>query len=357
MLVVDDDQDICDALQIMLEREGCLVTSVTSASRALDAVGDQDFDVALTDLQMPELDGIGLCERILGVRPDMPVIVVTGQGSMDTAIAAIRAGAYDFIIKPVAPKILGYAVARAAQHRHLREEVKRLHRAQEARSPFVIGESAAMRRLYETVGRVADSDASVLIQGETGTGKELIARSIHAASRRASGPFVAISCAAVPHALLESELFGHSRGAFTDAKSQRVGLLIQASGGTLLLDEIGELPMEMQPKLLRALQERVVRPVGADAEVRFDVRVITATNRDLEYEVFEKRFREDLFYRLNVVRLDVPPLRSRGPDILRLAAHFLAKFAEASGKTALPLSAAAAEKLMAYDWPCNVREL
>ncbi|HSO40972.1 MAG TPA: sigma-54 dependent transcriptional regulator, partial [Labilithrix sp.] len=320
----------------------------------------QDFDVVLTDLSMPEMSGLDLCERVLGTRPNMPVVVITGQGSLETAIGAIRVGAYDFITKPVDPKLLFLSVSRAIQHRQLQDEVKRLREAVGDGSEGdgqIVGQSGAMRRVYELIGRVGESDASVLINGETGTGKELIARSIHMRSRRKDGPFVAINCAAVPHSLIESELFGHARGAFTDAKVDRKGLFVQASGGTLFLDEIGELPIDMQPKLLRALQERKVRPVGANAEIPFDARIVAATNRNLEDEVYEKRFREDLYYRINVVKIDVPPLRERGGDVLHLAHFFLKQFAQRNEKAALELSATAAEKLMAYNWPGNVREL
>jgi two-component system response regulator HydG len=241
----------------------------------------------------------------------------------------------------------------------LSDEVKRLRQAVdgETEEQRIVGQSGTMRRVYELINRVGESDASVLIHGETGTGKELIARAIHNRSRRKSGPFVAINCAAVPHALLESELFGHARGAFTDAKAQRTGLFVQATGGTLFLDEIGELPIDVQPKLLRALQERKVRPVGANAEIPFDARIVAATNRNLEDEVYEKRFREDLFYRINVVKIDVPPLRERGGDVLHLAQHFLKSFAERNSKPGIELSTTGAEKLMAYNWPGNVREL
>jgi two-component system, NtrC family, response regulator HydG len=359
VLVVDDDRDMCDALQSTLEKEKYVVTTMTAAPGALDLVGTDDFDVVLTDLGMAEMNGLTLCERVLGIRPDMPVIVLTGQGSMEAAIASLRAGAYDFITKPVDANLLAHSVARAVQHHRLRDEIKRLRGkiGDGATELGIVGGSLAMRRVCDSIARVAGSDASVLIHGETGTGKEVIARAIHKGSRRKAGPFVALNCAAVPHALLESELFGHARGAFTDAKNHRTGLLRQADGGTLLLDEIGELPTEMQPKLLRALQERAVRPVGADIEVPFDVRIITATNRDLEYDVFHKRFREDLFYRINVVKIDLPPLRDRGGDTLLLAHNFLVKFANSAGKSALTLSSSAAEKLMAYKWPGNVREL
>ena len=361
VLIVDDEQETCDLLEMALVRHGYKVTTSTAAIQALELVATQDFDVVLTDLSMPEMSGLDLCERVLGTRPNMPVVVITGQGSLETAIGAIRVGAYDFITKPVDPKLLYLSVSRAIQHRHLQDEVKRLREAVAAETDTaenpIVGQSGAMRRVYELVTRVGESDASVLIHGETGTGKELIARAIHMRSRRKDGPFVAINCAAVPHSLIESELFGHARGAFTDAKVQRTGLFVQATGCTLFLDEIGELPIDMQPKLLRALQERKVRPVGANHEVSFDSRIVAASNRNLEDEVYEKRFREDLYYRINVVKIDVPPLRERGGDVLHLAQFFLKQFGQRNDKSALELSTTAAEKLMAYNWPGNVREL
>ncbi len=358
ILVIDDDRETCELVKEVLEHEGFQVTALTSANAALARVVEEDFDAVVTDLGMAEMDGITLCQRIHDARPDLPVLVGTGQGSMETAIAAMRAGAYDFVTKPFDPKLLALSVGRGVQHHRLRSELKRLREnIASLATPGFIGRSAAMHRVSELVARVADSDASVLIQGETGTGKELVARLIHSNGRRRSGPFVAINCAAVPHALIESELFGHARGAFTDARTERTGLFLEADGGTLFLDEVGELPLETQPKLLRALQERKVRPVGSNTEQRFDVRIVAATNRDLEYEVFEKRFREDLFYRINVVTIELPPLRNRGGDVLEIAQHLLARFAERSGKPPLVLSAGAAEKLVAYAWPGNVREL
>jgi len=358
ILVVDDDRETCELLKELLEHAGFTVTALTSAIEALARIGDEDFDAVLTDLGMAEMDGIALCQRILETRPDVPVVVGTGQGSMEAAIGAMRAGAYDFVNKPFDPKLLALTLARAVQNHRLRDELKRLQQNSTLQSPpGFIGRSTSMRHVRELVARVADSDASVLIQGETGTGKELIARMIHLNAKRRSGPFVAINCAAVPHALIESELFGHARGAFTDARTQRTGLFLEAHGGTLFLDEIAELPLETQPKLLRALQERTVRPVGSNAEQAFDVRVVASTNRDLEYEVFEKRFREDLFYRINVVTIELPPLRNRGGDVLEIAQHLLARFAERAGKPPLTLSTGAAEKLVAYGWPGNVREL
>ena len=360
VLVVDDEQETCDLLTMVLEREGYKVTASTSADRALELVATEDFDCVLTDLSMPEMGGLELCERVLGTRPDVPVVVISGQGSLETAIGAIRVGAYDFITKPVDAKILTVAVGRAIKHKGLSDEVKRLQAVapiEDAKLDNVVGRSATMRRVFGLVSRVADSEACVLIHGETGTGKELIARAIHEHGRRQDGPFVAINCAAVPASLIESELFGHERGAFTDAKQQRMGLFVQASGGTLFLDEIGELPLEMQPKLLRALQERRVRPVGSNKEIPFDARIITATNRVLEDEVYERRFREDLFYRINVVKVDVPPLRERGGDVIHLARHFLEVYAQRHGKGQMEITPQAAEKLMSYAWPGNVREL
>jgi DNA-binding NtrC family response regulator len=335
------------------------VVTVTSAAAAIEKIANEDFDVVLTDLGMVDMSGLELCERILGTKPDVPVIMVTGAGQLESAIAAMRAGAYDFITKPVDTRLLAISVARAKQHCQIRREVNRLREATSGLTPpeGVIGSSRAMGRIYETILRIADSDASVLVRGETGSGKEVVARRIHATSRRRDGPFIAINCAAVPANLLESELFGHARGAFTDAKVERTGLFVQANRGTLFLDEIGELPLELQPKLLRALQERRVRPVGSNTEVAFDARIITASNRGLEEEVDERHFRQDLFYRINVVSLDLPPLREREGDVLELAQHFLAQHAARRGAPEMHIAPEVAEKLIAYHWPGNVREL
>ena len=358
LLIVDDDQSACEFLESILRRQ-YKVTWRTSAHDALEMVADQDFDVILTDLNMTDIGGLDLCERIVGIRPDIPVIVVTGYGSMEAAIGAIRAGAYDFVTKPVDATVIELTVDRALRHRRLQEEVKRLRKAAASPQGFdaIIGRSPAMRRVFDLITRVSDTEATVMITGESGTGKELVAKAIHAQSNRREGPFLAINCAAMPPALLESELFGHTRGAFTDAKAARTGLFAEATGGTIFLDEIGELPLEMQPKLLRALQERKVRPVGGNHEVPFDARIVAATNRDLETEVFEKRFREDLYYRINVVALEVPPLRERGGDILLLAQHFAQRAALRANKEVKGIATPTAEKLSAYDWPGNVREL
>jgi len=347
---------MCELLEMALRRLGHQVVTATSGPEALLRLDESDFDIVLTDIAMAEMDGLELCQKVSELRPGLPVVVVTGQGSMESAVAALRAGAYDFISKPVDDKLLAPCLARAGQSRLLQREVQRLRREVDVGRPLddVVGSSSAMRRVYDLVARVAPSDASVLIHGETGTGKELIARAIHSKSVRSDGPFVALNCAAVPANLIESELFGHARGAFTDAKSSREGLFVEANGGTIFLDEIGEMPVEVQPKLLRALQERKVRPLGSNAEVPFDARIVAATNRDLEIEVEEKRFREDLYYRINVVKIDLPPLRERGADVLAIAHHLLRRIAQGRNLT---LSPQAAERLMSYDWPGNVREL
>jgi two-component system response regulator HydG len=359
ILVVDDVQDMCEMLADRLGKQGFTVTWRTSASEALDVLMTGEFDVVVTDLNMRGMNGIELCERIAANRPDVPVVVITAFGSLETAVAAIRAGAYDFITKPIEMQALVLALQRAVQHRTLREEVTRLRRVVSEASRFgeLLGTSAAMRKLYALLERIADTDASVLVTGESGTGKELVARALHARGRRHSGPFVALNCAAMPETLLESELFGHARGAFTDARAPRTGLFVKASGGTLFLDEVADLSPALQPKLLRALQERRVRPVGGDEEIPFDVRLVCATNQDLEAAVEEQRFREDLYFRINVIQVALPPLRARGGDVLLLAQHFLDHHAARAGKRVTGIAPAAAERLVAYPWPGNVREL
>ncbi len=359
VLIVDDDRAMCDFLETGLGPRGFAAVSRTSAHEALLLIETEDFDAVITDLRMGGMSGLALCARIAANRPDLPVIVITAFGSLETAVAAIRAGAYDFVTKPLEIEALGLVLDRAVKHRALREELKRLRRAitQSARFDEILGASAPMRALFDLLERAAGSDASVLITGESGTGKELIARALHRRSPRHGGPFVGVSCAALPEALLESELFGHVSGAFTDAKKARAGLFAQAGGGTLFLDEIGDMPLGLQPKLLRALQERSVRPVGSDREAPIDVRLVAATNRDLETAIEEGRFRADLLYRVNVIHVEAPPLRARGGDILLLAQLFLERFAAAAARNVSGIAPAAAERLAAYSWPGNVREL
>ncbi|HEX3344563.1 MAG TPA: sigma-54 dependent transcriptional regulator [Polyangiaceae bacterium] len=359
-LVVDDDRAMVETMAEGLSARGLEVTTLLSADEAFARlVEGDDFDVLVTDLNMRGMNGVELCDRVVRNRPDVPVIVVTAFGSMDTAVATLRAGAFDFITKPFDMAELEIAVERAAQHRLLREEVKRLRRAAEGAKEFeeLVGASVAMRGVYGLIDRVAATDATVLITGETGTGKELAARAIHRRSRRHAAPMVTVNCAAVSLTLLESELFGHVRGAFTDARTDRKGLFVQAEGGTLFLDELGEMPLEMQVKLLRALEARAVRPVGGQQETPFDVRLIAATHRDLLASVEEGTFREDLYYRVDVVELGMPPLRARGADVLLLAQVFLQQLAGPHGKPIRGISPPVAERLLAYAWPGNVREL
>ncbi len=359
VLIVDDDKAMARLLETTLGKKGYAVSTRGSGEEAFALLEQEDHDVVVTDLNMKGMTGLMLCERIAQNRPDVPVVVITAFGSLETAVAAIRAGAYDFITKPFELDGLKLTLERAVTHRSLREEVKRLRRvvSESQGTAELLGASPSMKKVYDLIAKVAEAEASVLITGESGTGKEVVARAVHEKSKRQGGPFVAINCAAMPEALLESELFGHVKGAFTDARTGSVGLFVQASGGTLLLDEIGDMPLGLQPKLLRALQERKVRAVGATTETPFDARVIAATNRDLESAVDERRFREDLFYRINVIHIQLPPLRARGNDVLLLAQRFLEGFATVSGKNVSGLSAAAAEKLLTYHWPGNVREL
>ena len=359
ILVVDDDRAMCDMIAADLKSRDFAVITRQTGSDAWEALQAEDFDVVVTDLSLGGMSGIELCERIVQNRDDLPVVLITAFGSMDTAIHAIRAGAYDYITKPFEPDQLALTVERAVRHRRLTDEVIRLRRVVRDTEHFgpMVGRSRAMRQVYDLVERLAQTTATVLVTGESGTGKELIAKALHEMSNRSSGQFVAINCAAMPENLLESELFGHARGAFTGAREDRDGLFIRADGGTLFLDEIGEMPAGMQAKLLRALQEQRVRPVGGDKEVRFDARLVCATNRDLEAEVAAGRFREDLYYRINVVQIELPPLRSRGSDILLLAQHFLETYAARYNAPVRGIGREAAEKLTTWHWPGNVREL
>jgi DNA-binding NtrC family response regulator len=359
ILIVDDDQTMCEMLEDDLKRHGFQPTCYISSEKALDDLKTESYDVLLTDINLPNMNGIELCERIVANRPDIPVIVITAFGSMETAIAAIRAGAYDFVTKPIDTEFLILALDRAVNHHGLQEKVKLLDEALKKSHQFdeLIGQSPPMRKLIDQLERVADTETSILITGETGTGKELVAQALHKRSRRYKGPFVAVNCAALPDTLLESELFGHKSGAFTDAKTERKGLFFQANGGTLFFDEIGDFPLALQPKLLRSLEERCVRPIGGSSEIAFDARIIAATNRDIETAVEEGRFREDLYYRINVIQIDLPPLRERGTDILLLARHFIEQFAIRSDIQIAGISNAASEKLLNYSWPGNIREL
>ncbi len=359
VLIVDDDEDLRELLREQVEAAGRFeARCVSGAGAALEALAEEPFDVVLTDLRMPGTSGTELCREIVATRPDVPVVIMTAFGSMTAAVDAIRAGAYDFLTKPFEPERLEHTLDRAVEDSALREEVRRLRRDRDGPGyGAMVGTSPPMERLYGVIDRVGPSEASILVHGESGTGKELVARALHSRSRRSAGPFVAINCAAMPEHLIESELFGHERGAFTDARVARQGLMREAEGGTLFLDEIGDLSLTLQPKLLRALQERVIRPVGGDREVPVNCRVIAATHRDLRGAVEDGSFRTDLFYRLNVITVEVPPLRDRGDDILLLTDHFLDEVAAREGRAPPRLTEEVARRLTAYAWPGNVREL
>ena len=359
LLIVDDDVALCQLVRDGLGREGFDVYVATSPAEALASITEHEFDAVLADINMPQMNGLELSRRILDMRPDLPILVITAFGSLESAIAAIHAGAYDFVTKPFEIEQLAVAAERACQNRQLREEVRRLREVVTSQPPFrdILGESSEIRRMCSLIDVTAQTDSTVLITGESGTGKELVARALHDRGPRSGGPFVALNCAAMTDSLLESELFGHARGAFTDAKDSRVGLFVKAGSGTLFLDEIGDMPPGMQAKLLRALEARTVRPVGSDTEVPFRARIIAATNRDLEAAVEEGHFRQDLYFRVNVIRINVPPLRARGGDTLLLAQSFASKLAKRLGKNVTGISAPAAERLLVYPWPGNIREL
>ncbi len=359
LLLVDDDPSMCELLHAGLTRRGFDTSWQTSAIKALDQLRVEEFDVVITDLHMEEMDGLELCDRIVSNRPDISVVMMTAHGRVDAAVAALRARAHDFLIKPFELNALVAIIESVSRDKRVRQTISLPQPAypMSDKWPDFVGASPSIIELRDVVARVAAVDTSVLVTGESGTGKELVARAIHQSSRRAKGPFVALNCAAVPETLLEAELFGHVKGAFTDARSERQGLFVEARGGTFFLDEIAELHLHLQPKLLRAIQERVIRPVGSTQEVPCDVRIITATNRDLGVMVRQKLFREDLYYRLNVIDVHVPPLRERDDDVLLCAQYFVERFAVALGKPIRGLSPEAAGKLLAHAWPGNVREL
>lgn len=359
VLVVDDERDMCDLLVDFLSREGYEVDAAHTGPEALARVRDQDYDVVVTDLRMPGMDGIEVLREVKALRPDVPVILITAFGSIDLAIEAMKAGAFYFVTKPFKMPQLEALVAKAAEQRGLVLENRRLRREVQGHyePDRIIGHSRAMREIFRMVDLVADSYSNVLIMGESGTGKEMIARAIHFRSRRAQGPLVPVNCSAIPEGLLESELFGHTRGAFTGAYSSRKGLFVEASGGTLFLDEIGDMGLTLQAKLLRVLQDRVVRPVGSNKSFSVDARVIAATHRDLKAAVREGAFREDLYYRLSVIPIRIPPLSERAEDIPLLVDHFLEKCATASGRPRKRITARAVAVLQRRTWEGNVREL
>ncbi|MGD0526751.1 MAG: sigma-54 dependent transcriptional regulator [Polyangiaceae bacterium] len=360
VLVVDDDRSMCELLGAELEARGFDTTLESDSERVLASLRAHPVDVVVTDLRMQGLNGVELCEHIVAAHPDLPVVLLTAHGTLEAAVAALRVRAFDFLTKPPDIDALVGAIERAVLHGRLAGEVSALGEVGAiAPEPFegIIGTSPPMCELVQLVGRVAAVEAAVLIRGESGTGKELVARALHERSPRRGRAFVALNCAAIPEMMLEAELFGHVKGAFTDARTDRPGLFERARGGTIFLDEIAELHISLQPKLLRALQERTIRPVGADREVEVDVRLITATNMDLAGAVEQRRFRADLYYRLDVIQIVVPPLRERGRDVLLLAQHFVEQYARAMGRNVVGLTASCAARLTTHAWPGNVREL
>lgn len=360
LILIAEDEDLMRAILTRLLKEaGYRVATANSAETALELFAAEDVAVTLTDIRMGEMDGLALLDNIKNIDSEALIIVMTAYSSVDSAIAALRKGAYDYITKPFVNEDVLQSVKNAIRQRELFSENRALRRELDRRYSFseIIGTSEALNSVFRLVEKVAATNTHILIEGESGTGKELIARAIHHNSPRMNRPFIAINCGALPESLLESELFGHTKGAFTGAVSSKLGLFRSAEGGTVLLDEVGEISPAMQVRLLRALQEHEVLPVGSSIPVSFDARVICATNRDLEKEVAEGRFREDLFYRLNVIEVHLPPLRERREDIPLLVRHFVSRTAREQGRDEKVIDPAVMSALLNYAWPGNVREL
>jgi len=359
VLVVDDDLEMCGMLSDVLKEEGFSVTTTGDSSEASNILKREEFDVLVTDLQMKGLKGLDLLEGVKKVAPMTSVIIITAFGTIESAIKAMKMGAYDYITKPFQMDEIVFTVRKALENRLLKKEVIRLRKEVESRYDFhqLIGKSPSMQKIYDLIERISDSSSNVLITGESGTGKELVAKAIHYNGVRKEGPFIAINCAAIPETLLESELFGYKKGAFTDAKSDKKGLIFEANEGTLFLDEITEMPLTLQAKLLRAIEEKEVRPLGDTNSHPVDVRIISTTNRDIGSLIQQSRFREDLYYRLKVIDVELPPLRDRREDISLLVLHFVNKFSQGSKKNISGVSEEALKIFLNYSWPGNVREL
>lgn len=359
VLVVDDEKNYLLVMEALLAGAGYEVLTAEGGEEALEIVRRNDLDLIITDMKMPRLSGIELMEQIKKVYPDLPVIMMTAYGTVEKAVEAMKKGAFDYILKPFKNEEMLLTVAKALELRHLLTENRRLKQDLEQRYRFenIIGNSKAMQSIFAMVEKVAQTRATVLISGESGTGKELIARAIHFRSPRSQGPFISVNCGALTETLLESELFGHEKGAFTHALAMRKGRFELAEGGTLFLDEVAEMSPALQVKLLRVLQEMEFERVGGTKTIRVDVRVVAASNRELQAEVEAGNFREDLFYRLNVVHLQMPPLRQRREDIPLLVMHFIQKYAAANQKGDIKLDPAVMKILLNYSWPGNVREL
>ena len=359
ILVVDDNPNLLELIKMRLESADYSVTATGEEAEALGVLKERVFDLCIVDLMLANGDGLTLMEQIRAIHPDVPTIILTAHGTIESAVEAMRRGAYSYLTKPFEPSDLLLQIDRALENRNLNSEIKRLKEILHERFDFanIIAHSAKMRAVLDVVSRIAIIDSTVYIHGESGTGKELIAKAIHLASERKDRPFVALNCAALPESLLESELFGHEKGAFTGAVKSTKGLFTQAHGGTMFLDEIGDMPLATQSKLLRVLQERQFYPVGSEAPVAVDVRVIVATNKDLAEQVRKGLFRDDLFYRIHVIPIQLPALRERKEDIVPLVEHFLKKYRDQMKKDVKGLTPEALRKLMLHDWPGNVREL
>jgi two-component system, NtrC family, response regulator HydG len=359
LLIVDDELIVRDSLGKWFREEGYEVNTAESAHEALTLLAERHFDLALVDIKMPGTDGVELQRRMKEAAPETIVIIMTGYASVETAVAALKNGAYDYVTKPFDPDDIAHTVQNALAHKRAEREVTRLRETVEAttRPKELVGQSEAMTHVFEAIQTVGPTDATVLITGESGTGKELVARAIHAASTRKFNPFVVIHCGALTETLLESELFGHEKGAFTGAQYRKKGSFEIAEGGSVFLDEVGDVSLKTQTDLLRVLQEREIRRVGGSQTFHVDFRCISATNRDLQVLIEEKQFRLDLYYRLNVFPIHLPPLRQRKEDIPLLTGHFLKKFADSMSKRVSAISPEAMRLLLRYEWPGNVREL
>ncbi len=359
LLIVDDDRNLLELIQMRLESSGFEVMTALREADARAAVAGEVFDLAIVDLQLAEQDGISLMEDLHRTSPDLPVIILTAHGSIESAVEAMNRGAATYLTKPFDARELVLHIGRVLEQRKLASEVTRLRGLLAERYGFenIVARSGAMSRVLDVVSRIGETDSTVYIHGESGTGKELIARALHLASGRKDKPFVAVNCAALPETLLESELFGHEKGAFTGAVRASKGLFTRADGGTVFLDEIGDMPLGVQAKFLRVLQERQVTPLGGDRPLSVDVRVIVATNKDLDKLVAQGVFRDDLYYRIHVIPVLLPPLRDRKEDIPLLVEHFLKKYGSQMGREVKGLTPKALQRLMLHDWPGNVREL
>jgi two-component system, NtrC family, response regulator GlrR len=359
ILVVDDERNLVAVIQMGLEAAGYEVLTAYDEKEALRRAKEQAIDLSIVDLQLVQKDGISLMEDLHLIIPEMPVIILTGYGSIESAVEAMKRGAYSYITKPYESRELLFQIQKALENRRLFSEIERLKGLLETKYGFsnIVARSDKMRKVLEGISRIANTDSTVLILGESGTGKDLIAKAIHLASERKDKPFVAINCAALPEALLESNLFGHEKGAFSGAIKDAKGLFLQAHGGTIFLDEIGDMPLSIQAKILRVIQERQFRPIGSEKLVEVNVRIIVATNKNLEEQVKQGLFREDLYYRIHVIPVYLPSLRDRKEDIPPLVDHFLEKSRLQMKKEIKGLTPQAMQKLMLYDWPGNVREL